>query len=157
VHPLGYQVLHWSLLPLWCHVADASDGGEVEAALVLLDEALDLVAVYPGDPGLDDVPAELFDPLDSSEGWHGTVGVAREEEHLDVGLVLHDSIDPERALVLLMPVLIYRIIAVNPRGIVIIVERIVDFQDIFYFLDVEVVGDGVAEDIIILQLVFNQW
>ena len=111
----------------------------------------------PSNPWLDDVPSELLDPLNCSKSWHSAISIAREEQHLNIRLVLHNSVDPERALVLLMPLSIYRIIAINPGGIFIIVERIVDLQDIFYFLDVEVVGDGVAEDIVILQLVFAKW
>ena len=151
VDPLRHQVVHWSSAPLWCHVSNTSYGGEIETTFVLFDEALNFTSLDPGNPWFGHVPAELLDPLDGAECGHCTVGVAREVEHLDVWLVSHYAVDPEGTLVLLVPVLVYLVVALHPGGVLVVVEVWVDVEDVLDGLVVEVVRDSVAKDVLVLH------
>jgi hypothetical protein len=76
-------------------MSNTSESSEVETALILLDESLNFTIENPSDPWLDYVPSEFPNPSDSSKSWNGTVCVAREEKHLNVGLVLEHSVNPK--------------------------------------------------------------
>lgn len=106
MHPLSNEVLHWSSLPLWCHVADTVNRSEREMTSVMLNITLYFILMNPSRPLLMNFPIELLYPFASTKGWYGTICVAGEEEHLDVWLMIEDSIDPKRSLVLEMPVFI---------------------------------------------------
>lgn len=66
-----------------------------------------------------DWPVEVFQPSPCSQHWHGTIGVTGEEEHLEVRLMFHDTVDPKGALVLLMPLFINVVIALNPSSVLV--------------------------------------
>jgi len=126
VNPLSDQVLHRSSLPLWCHVTDTPDSGEIETALVGLNEALDFLPLNPSDPWVDNGPIELLDPLDGAKCWNCTIGVSREEKHLNVILPLHDAVNPERAFVLLVPIRVHSIVACHPCRIIAKIKSIIN-------------------------------
>eukprot|EP00355_Strombidium_rassoulzadegani_P002880 CAMPEP_0168613268 /NCGR_PEP_ID=MMETSP0449_2-20121227/3361_1 /TAXON_ID=1082188 /ORGANISM="Strombidium rassoulzadegani, Strain ras09" /LENGTH=487 /DNA_ID=CAMNT_0008653891 /DNA_START=43 /DNA_END=1506 /DNA_ORIENTATION=+ len=97
------ELEHWLSGPLGGHVADALDGDEVEA-VVLLDVARHLGVGVPGLPLLDQGEVQLLDPLLGAVGGHGGVGVARVVQHLDAAAPQH-LVDPEGALDLQVVVL----------------------------------------------------
>ena len=124
--PLGIQVMHWGSAPLWCHVTDTSHGSVIEATFVLFDEALNFISLYPSNKWFNYWPGELLNPLESSKGWDCSISVSGKEKHSDVGLVLHDPVDPERSLVLQVPVRVHLIVALHPFSVLVEVEVWVD-------------------------------
>lgn len=151
VNPLCDQVLITSFPPLWCHMSNTSESSEVETALILLDESLNFTIENPSDPWLDYVPSEFPNPSDSSKSWNGTVCVAREEKHLNVGLVLEHSVNPKWSFILLMPVSIHDIVASLPCTIFIEIKCVVNMQNVLNVLSIEIVRNSTSKNIVILK------
>lgn len=142
--PRSDEVLHRCSLPLWSHMADASNSCDVQAALVLFQVALNIGAVDPWSPWLHDFPIEFLDPFSSTQERHGSIGVAREKEHFDVILPLEHSVDPERCLILDVPLHVDVFIARLPSRVIIRVELVIDVKNIFNLLVIEVVSNLVS-------------
>ena len=91
VHVGHDHVGHSLAVPLWGHVADALDGHELQA-IILLSEARDLAICEPGSPGFSNGPVKLLDPSLSAVGGDGTISIARVEHK--TSLVAKDLVDP---------------------------------------------------------------
>lgn len=72
-------------------------------------------------------------------------------EHLDVWLVGHYAVDPEGSLVLKVPVPVDLVVALHPSGVLVIVKIWVDVKDVLDGLVVEIVRDGIAKDVLVLN------
>ena len=120
-------------------MANTLYGSKIKIWFVFLIVASNLSITYPWGPLLLDGPVEVLNPMSSSEHWDGTISISREEEHLEVGMVFHDTINPEGALVLLMPLVINSIIALNPRSILIWVEVVLNTKLVLNILLVQIV------------------
>lgn len=151
VNPLRDQIIHWCFLPLRCHVPNTSNCSEVKVALVLLDESLNLATVNPSDPRLHYVPVKLLNPSNRSKSRHSAVRVSGEEQHLNVRLVLHHAVDPKWSLILQLPIFVHIVVAINPCTGVVVVEWVINMQKVLNFLVVEIVGDQVCPEIVILK------
>ena len=76
-------------------MANTLDCDKVEA-IVAFDISANLTVCHPWAPFIDDVPAEVFDPLLGTICWNCTIGVTRVEHHSV--LALEDVIDPDGTL-----------------------------------------------------------
>ena len=85
------HVGHSLAVPLWGHMADALDGHELQA-IILLSVARDLAISKPGSPGFSDGPVKLLDPSLGAVGGDGTISVARVEHK--TSLIAKDLVDP---------------------------------------------------------------
>jgi len=154
MNPLIDQVLITCFIPLWCHMSNTSESSKVQTAVILLDESLNFATVNPSDPWLNYVPSEFPKPSDGSKSWNGTICVSWEEKHLNVGLMLHHSVNPKWSFILFLPVCIHDIVAIKPCTVRVEIKWVINMQNVLNFLPIEIVRNSASKNVIILKHLF---
>ena len=121
-------------------MADTLDGCKIKIWLVFLIVAGDLSIANPWGPLLLNRPVKVLNPVSSSEHWYSTISVSREEEHLEIRVVLHDAVNPEGAFILLMPLGVNVIIALNPSRVTVHEEVVLDAELVLHVLLVQIIA-----------------